>query len=343
MGGSKMKKGYTAIFCLGFFAGFSADAGKTVGLAALVGEQSFSRTAHRSFSTVAPSKPAYTPQVYGIGTYDALFKRILGDNNIRPSFLRAFIPNLAITASKRVDEILNPRQELERLRKSVCQSKSSNVVKSLSKGGCFYVGSVERGHKTKINQATANFLEAFVGRFGENPFSSAVPKPRHEGLMDFVCILDTGDYALVELQVISQEVLALRPLAYVAAFYGHQLRHGIVRKNIRKVIGVNILGAEPDRREPKASFFMEDMEILQYSINQGSSTVRDQEQRDWIAYFKEGPFMNEGQVKKKIKTPAVLDAFEKSKLLKLPRVVKDAYEEEEKEYAHYFRSYSMVD
>ena len=59
--------------------------------------------------------------------------------------------------------------------------------------------------------------------------------------MDFVCLLDTGDYAMVEMQVIPQNYWDRRALAYVAAFYGNQLRKGGKwEHHIKKVIGVNI-------------------------------------------------------------------------------------------------------
>ena len=38
-----------------------------------------------------PFARAVSPQVYGIATYDALFKYVLGMNDVRPSFLSTFV------------------------------------------------------------------------------------------------------------------------------------------------------------------------------------------------------------------------------------------------------------
>lgn len=35
-------------------------------------------------------------QVYGIPTYDAMFKWVLSESSIRPSFFHAFIPGIII-------------------------------------------------------------------------------------------------------------------------------------------------------------------------------------------------------------------------------------------------------
>ena len=35
-------------------------------------------------------------QLYGVTTYDAIFKHVLSDGVIRPSFFHAFIPNLLV-------------------------------------------------------------------------------------------------------------------------------------------------------------------------------------------------------------------------------------------------------
>ncbi len=44
--------------------------------------------------------------------------------------------------------------------------------------------------------------------------------------MDFVCKLNTGETALVEMQVAPQDYWDRRALAYAAALYGNQMREG---------------------------------------------------------------------------------------------------------------------
>jgi hypothetical protein len=58
----------------------------------------------RSFSTFR----RVSKQVYTIPTYDAAFKWILSDDLIRPSFFNAFVPELEIESSERLDEHMNP-------------------------------------------------------------------------------------------------------------------------------------------------------------------------------------------------------------------------------------------
>lgn len=61
----------------------------------------------------------------------------------------------------------------------------------------------------------------------------------------------------------------------------------------------------------------------------------DQEQHDWIIFFKEGHYMSEEQVQQRIKTPEVLEAFKRSKIKSLPAEVLATYEAEDKEYDRY--------
>ena len=73
----------------------------------------------------------------------------------------------------------------------------------------------------------------------------------------------------------------------------------------------------------------------QYSIMNAPKTNSNQEQQDWITFFKEGHYMSEKDVKKKIKTSAVLEAFKRSRIKNLPAKVLSDYEEEDKEYDRY--------
>ena len=56
--------------------------------------------------------------------------------------------------------------------------------------------------------------------------------------MDFVCELSTGEYTMVEMQVIPEDHWDRRALAYVGAFYDNQLMRDEHFKHIRKVIGI---------------------------------------------------------------------------------------------------------
>lgn len=295
------------------------------------------------------------PQVYGIATYDALFKYVLSEDSIRPSFFKAFIPDLDIVKSERIDDHMNPVQKFQLLRTFLHLDETTEIVKRLSRDKTMSVGRrSKRGRETKTEEdkvATA-FLYDILGRFEE--IQSAFPDPKYNGTMDFVCELATGDYTMVEMQVIPQDYWDRRALAYVGSFYGNQLMRGEHFKHIRKVIGINILGGGKDNlvhwvetpdqfvrhykvqeQLHKPTRYMDGIEIIQYSIMNAPKTIPDREQLDWITFFKEGHNMTEHDVKKRIKTPAVLAAFNRSKINELPSKVLANYEAEDKEYDRY--------
>ena len=62
--------------------------------------------------TAAPLSPKF----YGIGTFDALFKYVLINDTIRVSFLNAFLPDVNVKSSTRLDEHMNPIQQLQLVR-----------------------------------------------------------------------------------------------------------------------------------------------------------------------------------------------------------------------------------
>jgi predicted transposase/invertase (TIGR01784 family) len=296
------------------------------------------------------------PQVYGIATYDALFKYVLSEDRIRPSFFKAFIPDLDIVKSERLDDHMQPVQRFQLLRAFLHSEETTETVKRLSKEKTtMFVGrSSKRGREPiheEDKEATA-FLQDILGRFEE--IQSAFPDSKYNGTMDFVCELSSGDFTMVEMQVIPQDYWDRRALAYVGAFYGNQLMRGEHFKHIKKVIGINILGGGKDNlahwvetptqfvrhykvqeQLHKPARYMDGIEIIQYSIMNAPKANSNQEQQDWITFFKEGHDMTEKDVKKRIKTPAVLEAFKRSKIKELPAKVLKNYEAEDQEYDRY--------
>ena len=291
-------------------------------------------------------------QVYTIPTYDAAFKWVLSSNEVRPSFFRSFIPSLTIQSSERLDDHMNPLQNLQLLRHFLHDEDTSRTVKKLSSSGAYVVrdhGGVKK-FPTKDDRATG-FLSEIVGRFEE--IRDSFPQPRYDGKMDFACQLNTGEYALVEMQVIPEDYWDRRALAYVAAFYGNQLKKGGKWKHIRKVIGLNILGGVKgnkvtwsdspgqymrhykveDQMNGKGRF-LDGIELIQYSI-MDVPIGDDQEKNDWITFFKRAHDMTEEDVAAQIKTPSVIKAFDLAKFSKLPADVRASYEAEDREYDRY--------
>lgn len=299
------------------------------------------------------SSSSHQPQVYGIATYDALFKYILSDAKIRPSFFHAFIPNLPIVSSERLDEHMNPVQSLQLLRDFLHSKNTERVINGLKPDSSFEVA--RRNSVTKdleIDDEATTFLHEMVKKFEE--IKKSFPRAKYDGTMDFVCQLANKDYALVEMQVIPENCWDRRALAYVAAFYGNQLFKGGEWRHIRKVIGVNILGGGKEDKEhwvdtPKQfvrhykvqeqlnnpTRYMDGIEIIQYSIMHAPKVLPDRERSDWVTFFKEGHYMSEDDVQKRIETPAVLEAFQLAKIKLLPAEVLATYEAEDHEYDRY--------
>lgn len=296
------------------------------------------------------------PQVYGIATYDALFKYVLSEDSIRPSFFKAFIPDLDIVKSERLDDHMQPVQRFQLLRTFLHSDETTETVKRLNKekAKMAVVGRSKRGRETiqEEDKEATTFLQDILGRFEE--IQTAFPDPEYNGTMDFVCELSSGHYTMVKIQALREYYWDRIALANVGALLGNQIVNGEHFKHIKKVVGINILSGgkynfshwveTPDQfvrhykvqeQLHKPSRYMDGIEIIQYSIMNAPETNPDREQLDWITFFKEGHNMTESDVKKRIKTPAVLEAFKRSKIKELPAKVLKNYEAEDQEYDRY--------
>ena len=128
-------------------------------------------------------------QTFGILTYDALFKWVLSEDSIRPSFFHAFIPGIVVQSSERLDDHMNPLQELQLLRNVIHDTETTDLVASLKEKEPIEVHIAHSYH-----EKATRFLKNVLRHFDDIQYS--FPKPRFDGTMDFVCKLDTGEYAL---------------------------------------------------------------------------------------------------------------------------------------------------
>src|SRR5271165_942813 len=265
-------------------------------------------------------------QVFGITTYDSLFKWVLSDDSVRPSFFHAFIPGIVVQSSERLDDHMNPWEELQLLRHMINEPETGSLVADLKENHSKVKVHVEDAYHENATQ----FLKKVLHHFDDIRYS--FPKPRFDGTMDFVCRLDTGEYALIEMQVVPEDHWDQRALAYVAAFYSCQLRRKTPWKEIRKVIGLNILGGgkndkvhwpetpgqytrhyklQEQLHKENPPRFLDGIEIIQYSLANAPKEVNTQEQNDWLCFLKDAHNMSEEDVQREIRTPAVLEAFER--------------------------------
>lgn len=295
-------------------------------------------------------------QIFGITTYDALFKYVLSEDSVRPSFFHALVPNLNITQSIRLDDHMNPLKELEILRDFLGSHNSQTAVEKLSNATQFDVRIYEKGQDQLMSHpALTEFLRDIVNHYDD--FVAAFPRELYDGAMDFVCQLDNKDYALIEMQIAPKNYGDLRSLAYIAAFYGNQLRKGDDFLDIRRVIGINILGGgkgavhhwkdRPDQYIRHYKFqeqlhgeerFIDGLELIQYSLMNAPRKNNNKELQDWLTFFRYAHEMTQEQVDEEISTPAVLEAFSRARYTNLPKKVKTGYDLQEGgfgQYSHY--------
>ena len=190
--------------------------------------------------TAAP----FTPKIYGIATFDALFKYILSDDTIRVSFLNAFVPDVNVKSSTRLDEHMNPIQQLQLVRDFVHRRDTVRTITRLKSWTKVLQLSVMNQSKSSFvkDKGATIFFQEMCHHFRD--IQKSFPKLKYDGTMDFACKLDNEDYVVVEMQATPQNCWDMRALVYVASFYGNQLRKGGDWEDTRKVIGINILGGD---------------------------------------------------------------------------------------------------
>ena len=305
----------------------------------------------------ATSPCTYRPstQQYGIPTYDSLFKYVLDDPNLLPSLIHA-LAGLDVASATRIDDHMNPLQELEHLRALIHDDKTSKAFSSLYSKENIDV-SYQGGKNKHVHKNFTKFIKALLPHFED--LKRAFPKRLYDGTMDLVCRLSNGEIAMVEIQVIPAKGWDKRALGYIAAFYGNQMRQGEDWKDIKRVIGINILGGGKDGlehwKDSPAEYkrhykmqeqtqqiparYIDGIEIYQYSLMHAPSLPGavgvDKERQDWLTFFKNASRMTEEDVKKQISTPAVLEAFMRAKLDILPLHVRELYADQESQYENY--------
>jgi predicted transposase/invertase (TIGR01784 family) len=287
-------------------------------------------------------------QLFGKPTFDALFKYVVEKPSIQPSLFHA-LAGLNITSATRIDDHMNPLQELENLRQLINDKKTVDAAKSVKKEDEITVVCEEKGWQPVFHTPLTKFVKNLLPYFDD--LRRACPKQRYDGTMDFVCELSSGEYAMVEMRVIPHNHWDRRALAYVAAFYAQQMKRGSKWTDIKRVIGINILGGGKDKVEHwkdaptehtrhyklqeqlnTPSRYIDGIEIIQYSMMHVSD---NKEKLDWFTFFKKAQNMTEEDVQEKISTPAVLEAFEMARLDSLPEAVREMYSSEESEYDRY--------
>jgi hypothetical protein len=111
----------------------------------------------------------YQGQVFGVTTYDALFKCVLSEDRLRPSFFDAFLPGIHVESSQRIDHHMNPLQELQNLRPFLGHQDSKAAVDFLNQNPKIY---------DELPPKIKRFLKGMADNFDD--FKYAFPQPKYK-------------------------------------------------------------------------------------------------------------------------------------------------------------------
>jgi hypothetical protein len=175
-------------------------------------------------------------QIFGVPTYNSLFQWVLDYDEIRASFFSACIPEIQIQSSKRLDSNMKPLKKIQNLRQFMTQTKQKEVALCLASKEKDIALFLDK----KRYKDGEKFLKEIALHFGD--MQKAFPEAAYDGSMDFLCDLNTGEKAFVEMQILPEDHWDRRALAYASAIYSNQISRGGKWSDIRTVIGINILG-----------------------------------------------------------------------------------------------------
>ena len=144
-----------------------------------------------------------SPKLYGIATHDALFKHLLINDTIRSSFFHAFVPDLKIESSTRIDDHMNPIQKLQLLRGFIHRQDTASTVNRLNSLPEVLLGVMDQSNTSFVkDKGATKFFKKILDHFPD--MRKSFPKAKYDGTMDFVCQTDNGECVMVEMQVAPQ-------------------------------------------------------------------------------------------------------------------------------------------
>ncbi len=115
-------------------------------------------------------------QRFGIATYDDLFKYILSLDTIRLSFFNVFVPDLKIMSSTRLDEHMNPIQDLQLLRNFLHGKNTVSSINRLTSSHGVLLGVMDQSKSSFVKDEDATiFFHEMRSHFGD--IQKSFPKP----------------------------------------------------------------------------------------------------------------------------------------------------------------------
>ena len=107
-------------------------------------------------------------QIFGVPTYDSLFKYILEDAEVRASFLRAFITGSKIKSSTRISEFMKPVKEFELLRHFLHDEKNVAIAQQIASAPDLqFLFPASSSSSSPQSTKSMKFLKSLAGHFGD--------------------------------------------------------------------------------------------------------------------------------------------------------------------------------
>jgi predicted transposase/invertase (TIGR01784 family) len=279
-------------------------------------------------------------QIFAHANYDSTAKYVLQDNEVRLEFIKTFAKLPNVVSTQLLDNHLNPLKRWVPLRKALQGAELHQRMKEIQEGP-------EKREEALNSSVMKSFIDDLAPVFED--FKDLLPQDR-DSKMDVLCRLSTDDYAVVEIQVVKKEMWDERALAYTAGVYANQLRSGQSWKDLKKVIGINILGAGPEKVKywPDNEGFMRHyrmrddhnppneiphLQLIQYSLENikgdEEELQKDKNLKEWLDYFRDSS--NEVETPQGV-NPALKKAYELIRIDNLSPDRRSSYEIENAVY-----------
>ena len=284
----------------------------------------------------------------------------MGDNEVLKEFVSIFAKIDGVEEVSILDTSLNPVKGLTNARTVLNDSSLRDFLMTISKAENVTVTYNSTGDSRSLS-IDSKVLQEFSKVFDD--IKRAFPPPERDSRLDLLCKLDSENFVMVELQVVTQPYWDKRALAYCAGAYASQLRKGDKWKDLMKVTAVNLLGKGVSDEDPwkdypnefcrhykfitegrSPSLVIDQMELIQYCIPhliQGVSTFQDEIKRnsfsEWAEFFQNAHLRTEDEVQK-VTSDAVKRAYKRARTSDFPEWLRDQYFKEELRYNEYAES-----
>lgn len=238
--------------------------------------------------------------------YNSAFGKVLSDDSIRASFLRAFVPKLDVIKSEPINKHIasfarvKVLQYVKSLQLSFPQTRfneTMDFICHLQDGKCVLI-STRATPTIDLNPAALMCTPSF-----------------------YLSQLNCGQTMEVIDKFISLTIVGGKNHLPTTSKTNQYLMHYKFEEQCHKV-------------KERVPYVLDSIELMHYFPDYAPQKINDSELRDWFTFFRKAHCMIDEEVESNIATKAVRDAFEKIKLCTLPSEFRDYYREEVARYSH---------